>query len=366
MTRRRSPDVRAVIMAGGSGTRFWPLSRKRRPKQFLPIVSSRTMLEETAARIRPLVPPAKVFTVADAAQTRLIGRILPRIPKGNLLVEPRARNTAPSLLLATARVYLENARAGVAVLPSDHLITDNAGFLRKLGAAAAAADRTGSLVTFGVPPAFPSTGYGYIHFHKDGPKRFGGEAFHAVESFREKPDLETAVEFLRSGDYLWNSGMFVWRADAFADALKRHAPEFYGFWTRILEALRAGRGGRRSLAAIFDEVPSISIDYALMEKADGVLVTKGDFGWSDVGAWSSLSGIWDTDEAGNAGKGESIILDSEGTICYNPGRLTALVGIKDLVIVNTEDTLLVCRKDQDQRVKEIIEILGKLNRSDLI
>jgi mannose-1-phosphate guanylyltransferase len=366
MTRRRSPDVRAVIMAGGSGTRFWPLSRKRRPKQFLPIVSSRTMLEETAARIKPLVPAARVFTVANAAQTRLIGAILPRIPKGNLLVEPRARNTAPSLLLATARVYLENPSAVVAVLPSDHLITDKARFLRKLEAAAEAADRTGSLVTFGVPPAFPSTGYGYIHFHKEGPRRFGGEAFHAVESFREKPDFETAVEFLRCGDYFWNSGMFVWRADAFAEALKRHAPEFHGFWSRILEALRAGRGGRQSLAAIFDEIPSISIDYALMEKADGVLVTKGDFGWSDVGAWSSLAGIWDTDEAGNAGKGESLILDSEGTICYNPGRLTVLVGVKDLVIVDTADTLLVCRKDQDQRVKEIIDILGKMNRSDLI
>jgi len=366
MTRRRSPDVRAVIMAGGSGTRFWPLSRKRRPKQFLPIVSSRTMLEETAARIKPLVPPAKIFTVANAAQTRLIGRILPRLPKDNLIVEPRARNTAPSLLLATARVYLESAEAVVAVLPSDHLITDNVKFLRKLEAAAAAAHRTESLVTFGVPPAFPSTGYGYIHFHKDASKRFGGEEFHEVESFREKPDVETAVEFLRSGDYFWNSGMFVWRADAFAEALKRHAPELHGFWVRILEALRSPRGGRKRLAAIFDEIPSISIDYALMEKADGVLVTRGDFGWSDVGAWSSLSEIWDTDEAGNAGKGESVFLDSEGTICYNPGKLTALVGVKDLVIVNTEDTLLVCRKDQDQRVKEIIEILGKMGRLDLI
>ncbi len=366
MTARRPTDLQAVIMAGGSGTRFWPLSRKRRPKQFLPIVSARTMLEETAARIRPLVPPGKVFTIANAAQTRVIGRLLPRLPRRNLIVEPRARNTAPSLLLATARVHLQNPRAVVAVLPSDHLIADPARFLRKLGAAAAAADRTGALVTFGVPPSFPSTGYGYIHFHKEDRKRFLGEAFHEVESFREKPDVETAVEFLRSGEYLWNSGMFVWRADAFAEALKRHAPELHGFWTRILEALVLGPRGRGEIAAIFDEIPSISIDYALMEKAEGVLVTKGDFGWSDVGAWSSLSGIWDTDEAGNAGRGESIVLDSEGTVCFNPGKLTALVGLKDLVIVNTRDTLLICRKDQDQRVKEIIEILGKMGRTDLL
>lgn len=366
MIRRRSPDLRAVIMAGGSGTRFWPLSRKRRPKQFLPIVGSRTMLEETVARIRPLIPAKKVFTVANAVQTRMINRLLPRLPKENRIIEPRARNTAPSLLLATARIYLGNPKAVIAVLPSDHLISDNAAFLKKLGAAAAAAARTGALVTFGVPPAFPSTGYGYIHFCREGARRFRGEAFHLVESFREKPDVETAVEFLRSGDYYWNSGMFVWRADAFAGALKKHAPGLHEFWDRILEALVSGRRGRTRLAAIFDEIPSISIDYALMEKADGVLVTKGDFGWSDVGAWSSLSGLWKTDEKGNAAKGESLILDSAGTVCYNPGKLTALVGIQDLVIVNTEDTLLVCRKDQDQRVKEIIEILGRMRRTELI
>ena len=160
--------------------------------------------------------------------------------------------------------------------------------------------------------------------------------------------------------------MFVWRADVFAEALEKHAPALHGFWTRILDALGSGRRERAKLAAIFDEIPSVSIDYALMEKAAGVLVTKGDFGWSDVGAWSSLAGLWKTDEKGNAGKGESVLLDSEGTVCYNPGKLTALVGIKDLVIVNTEDTLLVCRKDQDQRVKEIIEILARMRRTELI
>ena len=366
MTRRRSPDLKAVIMAGGSGTRFWPLSRKRRPKQFLPIVGSRTMLEETVVRVCPLIPAAKTFTIANAAQTRTIGRLLPRLPKDNLIIEPRARNTAPSLLLATARIYLENPKAVIAVLPSDHLISDNAAFLKKLAAAAEAADRTGNLVTFGVPPTFPSTGYGYIHFHREGAKRFLGKIFHEVESFREKPDAATAVGFLRSGDYYWNSGMFLWRADAFADAVKSHAPELHVFWARILDALGSGRLERKRLAAIFDEIPSVSIDYGLMEKADRVLVTKGDFGWSDVGAWSSLSGLWATDEKGNAARGESVVLDSEGTVCYNPGKLTALVGIKDVVIVNTEDTLLVCRKDQDQRVKEIIEILGRMRRTDLL
>jgi mannose-1-phosphate guanylyltransferase len=364
--RRGAIDIRAVIMAGGSGTRFWPLSRKRRPKQFLPIVGSRSMLEETAERIRPLIPRARIYTVANAAQTKVISRLLPRIPKDNLIVEPRARNTAPSLLLATARVYRRNPRAVVAVLPSDHLIADAPAFLKTLQAAAAAALRTKALVTFGIPPTFPSTGYGYIHFRRDGARTIGGEAFHPVESFREKPDAATAAKFLRSGDYFWNSGMFVWRADAFADALARHAPALRIFWDHILESLGAGPAGKRRLAAVFDEVPSISVDYALMEKAEDVLVAKGDFGWSDVGAWSSLADIWPADGAGNAAKGEVAAVDSGGTICYNPGRLTALIGVRDLVIVNAGDALLVCRKDQDQRVREIIELLSKKGRAELI
>jgi mannose-1-phosphate guanylyltransferase len=366
MTRRPPLDLRAVIMAGGSGTRFWPLSRKRRPKQFLPIAGPRTMLEETAARIRPLVTPSRTYTVADAAQTRTIRRILPRLPRRNLLVEPRARNTAPSLLLATAAVYLRKPDAVVAALPSDHLIADAARFRARLDAAAAAADRTGSLVTFGIPPTFPSTGYGYIHFGRTGARRFRGLEFFAVESFREKPDVETAVEFLRSGEYFWNSGMFVWRVDAFAEKLAKHAPEWRVFWDRLLEALRPGRPARSKLAAIFDDMPATSIDYALMERAEGVLVEEGDFGWSDVGAWSSLAGIWGADDSGNSVRGESVILDSEGTVCYNPGKLTALVGVKDLVIVDSADALLICRKDQDQRVKEILEILGKTGKTGLV
>ena len=365
MTGAASPDLRAVILAGGSGTRFWPLSRRRRPKQFLPIAGERTMLEETAGRLRPLVPARKIYTIANAAQSRVIARLLPALPAKNRIIEPRGRNTAPSLLLATARIHAENPRAVVAALPSDHVIADGKAFRAKLAAAAAAA-AAGSLVTFGVRPSFPSTGFGYIHYRGTPSRRFRGERFHEVASFREKPDFETAVGFLRSGDYLWNSGMFVWRADAFGDALRRHAPEFHVFWLRLLEAMPHGRPVRAKLAAVFQDIPAISIDYALMEKADNVLVADGDFGWSDVGAWSALAGVWKADDRGNAVKGESVVLDSEGTVCYNPGRLTALVGVKDLVIVNTADTLLVCRKDQDQRVREILDILAKTGRADVL
>ena len=349
------PDIHAVIMAGGSGTRFWPLSRRKTPKQFLPIVSDRTMVEETARRIRPLVPNGRIYTVANGAQTRILRRLLPGVPARNLLVEPMGKNTAPSLILATARIYLKNREGIVVVLPSDHLITDKAAFLKKIAAAAAAAGSEDSLITFGIPPTFPSTGYGYIHFRKEGARKHAGEPFFEVKAFKEKPSQEIAEGFLRAGDYFWNSGMFIWRASVFARKMETFAPDFFPFWRRMLEALK--KGSRARLAAVFEDVPALSIDYALMEKAGGVLVGEGSFGWSDVGAWSSLIELWPRDGAGNAVKGDSVVLDSRNVLCYNPGKLTALVGLQDLIIVNTKDALLVCRMDLDQKVKEVLEIL---------
>jgi mannose-1-phosphate guanylyltransferase len=362
--KNAGPDIRVVIMAGGSGTRFWPLSRKRSPKQFLPITSSRTMIEETVRRVLPLVPRTKIHTVANADQTRTIRRLLLRIPERNFLVEPQGRNTAPSLILATAWVYLQNPEAVVAVLPSDHLIADPEAFLKRFEAAATAAAVEDALVTFGVRPTFPSTGFGYIRFHRDKARRISGDAFYDVASFHEKPSLETALEFLKSGNYFWNSGMFLWRADVFARKLDLYAPEFSAFWTRMLDALRSK--SKTALATLFAEIPATSIDYALMERAKGVLVTEGDFGWSDVGAWSALSDIWEKDGAGNAIKGDPVVLDSENVICYSPGKVAALVGVKDLIVVDTKDALLICRKDQDQRVKEILDILAKSGKAGIL
>jgi mannose-1-phosphate guanylyltransferase len=358
---KKRPDIHAVIMAGGSGTRFWPLSRKKMPKQFLPIVSSKTMLEETAQRILPLISRRKIYTIANGEQTRAIGRLLPDVPRENFLVEPKGKNTAPSLILATAWIYLKNPDAVVVVLPSDHLITDPPTFLRKLEAAAEAAASEEALITFGIPPAFPSTGYGYIHYQKENAKRYSGDSFYEVKAFKEKPSYDTAVEFLRSGEYYWNSGMFIWRADVFARKMERFAPDYYLFWEAMLDALKAGSKTR--LGSTFKALPAMSIDYALMEKAKGVLVCEGNFGWSDVGAWSSLADIWERDEAGNAVKGESVIMDSQNAICYNPEKLTALIGVKDLIVVNTKDALLVCRKDLDQKVKEVLEALKKKGKA---
>lgn len=354
-------DLRVIILAGGAGTRFWPVSRKIRPKQFLPIVSEKTMIEETIDRLSSQIPLKNIYTIANPEKTGMIKSLLPDLPDTNLLVEPVGKNTAPSLMLATAQIHLQNPKAVLAVLPADHLIKDSSHFLKKLEAAAAAASSGDYLITFGVPPTYPATGYGYIRFSPDHPVHSLDEPFWVVQEFKEKPDLEQAKGFLKHGHYFWNSGMFLWQADIFARKLERFAPEMFSCWTQIRDALEAKDEAR--IASLFEEIPSISVDYALMEKAEGVLMARGDFGWSDVGAWSSLADAWPQDETGNALRGDSVILDSQDCLVYNPDKLTALIGVKDIIVVNTEDALLIVHKNQDQKVKDIVGELKKKKKT---
>jgi len=353
-------DVRAVILAGGKGTRFWPLGRSNRPKQFLRIAGRNPMLLETVRRIRPLVPGRRVTLVADAAQTRMARKLLPRLPVASFLVEPAARNTGPALMLATARVWLDNPEAVVAVLPADHRIGDEARFLRTLRAGVEAAARERAFVTFGIPPTYPATGYGYIRHDRAAGRKIAGAMFYPVEAFKEKPNLALADEYLASGDYAWNSGMFVWRAGVFAEKLECFAPELAPAWAAMVSALRSGSATK--LRSAFVLAPALSIDYALMEKVEGVLVADGEFGWSDVGAWSTLLDIWPRDANGNACRGETLALDAKGCLVWNPGRLTALVGVRDLIVVEAGDALLVCDASLDQRVKNVVESLRKTKK----
>lgn len=348
-------DVRAVVLAGGRGTRFWPLGRESRPKQALRIAGREPMLVETVRRIRPLVPSRRTILVADAAQTRLARKLLPKLPKACFLVEPSARNTGPALMLATARIWLDDPEAVVAVFPADHLIRDEARFLRVLRAAIEAAGREDAIVTFGIPPTYPATGYGYIRHDRDKGRRVAGAVFYPVQAFKEKPNLAQADEYLASGDYAWNSGMFVWRAEVFAETLAASAPELRPAWNAMVKALRSG--GASKLRAAFAQAPALSIDHALMEKARRVLVAEGDFGWSDVGSWSTLLEIWPRDRDGNAVRGETLALDAKNCLVWNPGRLTALVGVRDLIVVDAGDALLVCDAALDQKVREIVGAL---------
>ncbi|NIO48787.1 MAG: NTP transferase domain-containing protein [Candidatus Aminicenantes bacterium] len=357
-------DIRAVIMAGGAGTRFWPLSRKKKPKQFLPIVSEKTMIEETVHRLLAKVPSNNIYTIANFEQTQVIRNLLPDLPEVNLLVEPQGRNTAPSLMLATAWIYLQNPKAVLAALPADHLIKDAPFFLKKLEAGATAAAKGENLITFGIPPSYPETGYGYIRFSPEKPLQFQDEPFFLVQEFKEKPEYEQAKNFLEQGNYFWNSGMFLWRADIFVQKLEKHAPSMFIYWQKILDALRNKDEAR--IASIFDEIPSISIDCALMEKAEGVLMGKGTFGWSDVGAWSSLADIWPRDKERNALRGESIILDSQNCLLYNPHKLTALIGVKDIIVVDTEDALLITKKNMDQKVKDVVEEIRQKGKAEYL
>jgi len=353
----KNTDVRAVILAGGRGTRFWPLGRAAKPKQFLTIAGREPMLLETVRRVRPLVPPRRLTLIADAGQTRLARRLLPGLPGACFLVEPEARNTAPALMLATARIWLENPEAVVAVLPADHLIRDRARFLVRLKAAAEAAARERAFVIFGIPPTYPATGYGYIRHDRSAGRRIAGTTFYPALGFKEKPGLALADEYLAAGDHAWNSGMFVWRAGVFAEKIERFAPELAPAWAALVAALKARSAAR--LKAAFRLAPALSIDYALMEKAAGVLVADGDFGWSDVGAWSSLAEIWPRDKAGNAARGEVLALDAKDCLVWNPGRLTALIGVHDLIVVEAGDALLVCDAALDQRVRDVVETLKR-------
>jgi len=357
-------DLYAVIMAGGSGTRFWPLSRKDKPKQFLPIISDKTMIEETVARLNPPLPLSRIFTIANREHSEVIRELLPDFNSENILIEPMARNTAPCLLLATAAIHLRNPNAVMAALPADHLIRDRDRFVKSLTAAADYAADIPDLVTFGIPPTYPSTGYGYIRFADNEPVKAAGDCFYPVREFKEKPDVDLARTFLRSGNYFWNSGMFVWKASAFAAQLEQHAPSLFVFWQRILRALKPK--ATETIAAIFEEMPSISIDYALMEKSRRVSMCRGDFGWSDVGAWSALSDIWPRDVDNNALRGEAVSIQAENCLLHNPGKLTALIGVKDLIVVNTEDALLICSSQQDQKVKDIVNRLVRDGKKSLL
>ena len=360
----------AVIMAGGIGSRFWPRSRRATPKQFLDVFGEASMIQNTFARLQPLVEPERVVVVTNTDYVQTTREHLPAVPPGNILGEPVARNTAPCVALAAARLHALDPDATMVVLPADHLIKNVARFHEVLEAAVDAAQGTGDgpapLVTIGVRPTHPETGYGYIQFDADGDGR-GGDALpdddgppraYPVLTFAEKPDVQTAERFLDAGDFLWNSGMFIWRADAILAAFERYLPKVHDLFAPLGDAFGTDREAA-AIADAYERSPKISIDYGIMEQAEGVRVVPGSFGWSDVGDWRAVHELSDQDEAGNRAEGNVILQDTARSFARSSsGRLLVLVGMEDAVVVDTGDAVLVCHREQAQKVKDVVDFLG--------
>ena len=340
-----------VVMAGGSGTRFWPLSRKARPKQFLALATDRPLIVETVDRLKGLATPARTYVVCGPVHARAVRRMLPRLPAANVVVEPIARNTAPAIGLATLHVQARDPEAVLAVLPSDHHVADVPGFRAVLGRAAAVA-QAGSLVTIGIRPTRPETGYGYIRV---GEPIDGGAA--RVQAFVEKPDAATAAGYLASGEYLWNGGIFVFTARAMREAIGRHMPELASALERIAPTVGTSRYAA-ALRKHFPTVPAVSIDYGVMEKAREIAVVPGDFGWSDVGSFAALPEVRPADGDGNVVVGQGVVLvDSAGCVVVGSGRPLGLVGLRDMVVVDAGDAVLVVPRDRSQDVRAVVQSL---------
>lgn len=350
----------AVIMAGGKGERFWPKSRTSKPKQFLSLTSDgETMIQKTVKRLMPLVDMEDVYIVTNSAYTELVKEQLPDIPEENILAEPCARNTAPCIAFASAVISRKYDDAFMIVLPSDHLINNDVLYADTLKKAVSVAEQGENLVTIGITPTYAETGYGYINF---GDEKNGA---YIVERFVEKPDLPTAEKYLASGRYLWNSGMFIWKLSSIMNNIRKFMPDIYNGAVKIGESF-----GRDDFNIVlkreFESFRSESIDFGIMEKADNIYTLPSNFGWDDVGSWLAVERINDTDADMNYIEGNIIAENTHhATICGGK-RLVAAVGVDDIVIVDTEDAVLVCSKNSTQDIKKVIARLKEQGRNDLV
>lgn len=357
--------IAAVIMAGGKGERFWPKSRKNCPKQFLSLTDDgKTMIQLTVERLLPLVEQTDIFISTGEGYREIAEEQLPDIPKENILVEPVPKNTAPCIGYAAEVLRKKYGDAVMLVLPSDHLIKNKTVYIKALSEAAQVAQAGENLVTIGITPSYPETGYGYIHFELE--QENGGEqAAYPVKQFVEKPDLRTAKEYLASGAYLWNSGMFVWKASTILNNISLFLPDLFTGLEAIGEAFGTDRFDE-TLREAFGRFPSESIDYGVMEQASDIYTIPGNFGWDDVGNWLAMERINQTNEFGNMVQGDVVTIDTKNTIICGSKKLIAAVGLEDLVIVDTEDALLICEKGHTQEVKKVIENLKICNRQELL
>ena len=352
--------ITAVIMAGGRGERFWPKSRNDKPKQFLSLTQDKeTMIQKTVKRLLPVVEKDDIYIVTNASYTSLVSEQLPDIPKENILAEPCARNTAPCIAYAAAIINKKYDDAIMLVLPSDHLIKYEDIYISTLKKAIKSAKEGKNLITIGITPTYPETGYGYINFGEE-----KGDVFE-VKKFVEKPDLKTAKSYLSSGKYLWNSGMFVWKISSIMRNFREFMPDIHKGALKIGENFGT-ENFNSVLKEEFENFRSESIDFGIMEKADDIYTIPGSFGWDDVGSWLAIERINETDEFKNFTEGDVLMYDTKRTTVCGGKRLIAAVGARDIIIVDTDDVLLVCSKNSTQDVKQIIAQLKEKNRNNLV
>jgi mannose-1-phosphate guanylyltransferase len=356
----------AVILAGGRGTRFWPRSRKRTPKQLLDIVSAKSMLRETADRLAPLFRPNHLWVVTNDEQAAGVRRELPRVPHPQILVEPVGRNTAAAIGLAAIHLAQTRGDAVMAVLPADHYIADAPRYRRIVRAAMKLASRPGNLVVLGIPPTRPDTGFGYIERGKA-----AGAGAYNVKRFTEKPNLTLARKYTTSGKYFWNAGMFFWRVSTFLECLRKFLPQTWSVLGELQQSIGTSLYAR-TLAKIYPRLENISVDYAVMEPAsrgnatERVFMLPAEIGWSDIGSWAAVYELLARKSGENVCKGASFTLDAAGNFLWSPKKLIAAIGVNDLIVVETDDALLICPHERAQDVGKALKWLEENHRDDLL
>lgn len=349
-----NPNAYVCIMAGGSGERFWPMSRQRTPKHLLKLFADRTLLEDTVRRLEGVVPKANIFVLTNQAQLDGARAALSFLAPEQIVAEPAKRDTAPAAALATGLVRAKNPEAVMALLPADALIKNHARMAQQLAAALHRAAGTDALLTFAIKPTYPSPGFGYLEMGEELGRSTEGGLVRRVNRFVEKPDIATAEKYVAGGNHAWNAGMFMWRVRSFLAEAEKHAPEL----AKFVREFPAG-DPTTYLAEKFPHLPKISVDYAVMEKAAAVETILAEYDWDDVGMWTSLPPHLPADDAGNAIRGTVLGVNAQKNIAISNGRVVALVGVKDLVVVETADAVLVCHRDAVQDIKKLMPMLPK-------
>ncbi len=350
-----------VIMAGGVGSRFWPRSKQETPKQLLKIFGENTMIQDTVNRVNGLVKPENIFIITNQVQRDKIQQQLPEIPKENIISEPFGKNTAACIGLASILINDKNEDSVTIILPADHLIHNKREFHSTLKRAAKFAYKSDGLVTIGIQPTRPETGYGYIQINDEEVDK----GIFKVQTFAEKPNLLTAKRFIKSGDFFWNSGMFIWKTEIILQEIKTYLPELYEGLINIEKAI-GKKSFQQVLTKVYGQLVSISIDYGIMEKSQKVYLIKGGFSWSDVGSWEEVYQLSKKNKENNAELGDIYTESTSGSYIFSPKKFTAVVGLENIIVIDTEDALLICNRDNAQDVKHIVEYLKMENRDELI